>query len=73
LADAHRASANPLRIRIVKNYDLVVGRKPKVAFDARAFLKRGGKGKQAVFRKVGAAMQAAMRESRWPRVERVSP
>jgi hypothetical protein len=55
------------------DYDLIVGRQPQVALNPGAKLQRGGKGKQAVFRKVGAAMQPAMREALRPRPKGIRP
>jgi hypothetical protein len=47
----------------VEDYDLVVGRKPQVAFDACVKLERGGKCDQAVFWKSRVGMKAPVREA----------
>ena len=51
--------------------DLVVGRQPEIAFDARADLERGGEREQAVFGKSGAIVQAAVREPLRAGIERI--
>jgi len=47
----------------VEDDDLVVGRKPQVAFDACVKLERGGKCDQAVFWKSRVGMKAPVREA----------
>ena len=72
-ADPQRAGAHPPGIRVVENDNAIVRGQPEVAFDPRAALERGRERDQAVLRKCGAAMQAAMGESGRAGVERVRP
>jgi hypothetical protein len=73
VGDAKRACADPHGVGVVEDDDLIVCREPKIAFDARAFFKRGGEGDQAVLGKRGARVQAAMRKSGRTGVERIRP
>ena len=57
-------AAQPPRVGVVEDDDLVVGGQPQVAFDPGAELERGGEREQAVLGNAGAVMQPAMREAR---------
>ena len=56
-----RRGAEPPQIMVVKDNDLAITRQADVAFDARAQIKRGAEGGQAVFRNA-RSVEPAMRE-----------
>ena len=66
VANPQRAGAEPHRVGVMKDQDLVVGRQPQITFDPGAQLKRGCEREQAVFGKSGPVMEPAVRESRRP-------
>lgn len=57
----------------MKDDDLIVGRKPQVAFDSATEFESRGKSGQAVFGTSEAAVQAPVREAERTRIERVRP
>ena len=66
-----RAAAQPSRVGIVEDEDLVIGGEAKVAFDPRAKLKRGGERRQTILDDRRRAMKPAMREPARAGIERI--
>lgn len=55
----------------MENDDLIICRKPQVALNARAHFKRGGERDKAIFGKTRSVMQAPVRETGRPGIERI--
>jgi hypothetical protein len=66
-------AAQAHRVVIMKDHDMSVGRKPKIAFDAGAHFERSFECRDAVLRNVESGVQAAMGKTRPTWVERISP
>ncbi len=72
-SDPERAGAKAPRVGIVEDDDAIVSGQPQVALDAGAELDRRVKRVKAVFRNGRAKVQAAVSETVWARIERISP
>lgn len=55
----------------MENDDLIICREPQVALNARAHFKRGGERDKAIFGKTRSVMQAPVRETGRPGIERI--
>jgi len=57
----------------MKNENLIICSQSEIAFDSGTHFKRCSEGEQAVFRKAGAVMEAAVSETPRSRVEGIRP
>jgi hypothetical protein len=69
IADVHGTGAHAPCVGVMEDDDRIVRSQPQIALNSRADLERRSEGDQAVFRKSGAVVHAAMGEPRSTRIK----